>query len=126
MRVAVGLLGVVLVIVAGTAAGHAERRVALVVGNDRYVNLPAEQQLQKAVNDSRAVGDTLGRLGFEVIHGENLARQALVDKLDEMDGKLSPGDVAFFFFAGHGVTIAGGNYILPSDVPNVEPGQETR
>jgi formylglycine-generating enzyme required for sulfatase activity len=106
--------------------GHAERHVALVIGNDRYANLPADQQLQKAVNDSRAVGDALGQLGFEVIRGENLGRQALVDKFDEMTRKLLPGDVAFFFFAGHGVTIGGGNYILPADVPYVEPGQETR
>jgi hypothetical protein len=37
--------------------------VALVVGNDRYANLAADQQLRKAVNDARAVGDTLGRIG---------------------------------------------------------------
>src|SRR5262249_10179282 len=54
------------------------RRVALVIGNDRYANLAAEQQLQKAVNDSRAVGSALARVGFEVIDGENLARSALV------------------------------------------------
>jgi uncharacterized caspase-like protein len=96
--------------------GHAEKRVALVIGNDRYANLPADQQLLKAVNDSRAVGDALGKLGFEVIRGQNLGRQALVDKFDEMTRKISPGDVAFFFFAGHGVAIGGGNYILPADV----------
>src|SRR5262249_10623418 len=37
------------------------RRVALVIGNDRYENLPG---LQKAVNDSRAVRDRLARIGF--------------------------------------------------------------
>ena len=100
--------------------------MALVIGNDRYPNLPATEQLQKAVNDARAVGDALGRLGFEVIRGENLGRQALVDKLDELTRTLSPGDTAFFFFAGHGVAISGGNFILPADVPNIESGQETR
>jgi hypothetical protein len=115
-----------LVICLTVVPGHAEKRVALVIGNDRYANLPADQQLLKAVNDSRAVGDALGQLGFEVIRGENLGRQALVDKFDEMTRKLLPGDVAFFFFAGHGVAIGGGNYILPADVPNVEPGQDTR
>src|SRR5262245_19664435 len=104
----------------------AEKRFALVVGNDRYPNLPASAQLKKAANDARAVGDALRRLGFEVIRGENLGRQALVDKLDELTRQLCPGDTAFFFFAGHGVAISGGNFILPSDVPNVESGQETR
>jgi len=112
--------------VIGAGAGHAEKRVALVVGNDRYANLPADQQLQKAVNDSRAVGDALTRIGFDVISGENLGRQALVDKFDELTQRLAPGDTAFFFFAGHGVAIGGSNYILPSDVPNVEAGQDTR
>jgi formylglycine-generating enzyme required for sulfatase activity len=110
----------------GVTPGQAEKRVALVVGNDRYANLPSDQQLRKAVNDARAVGDALGSIGFEVIRGENLGRQALVDKFDELTRRLSPGDTAFFFFAGHGVTIAGGNYILPADVPNVEAGQDMR
>jgi uncharacterized caspase-like protein len=92
---------------------YAEKRVALVVGNDRYANLSADQQLRKAVNDARAVGDALTRLGFEVIRGENLGRQALVDKFEELTGRLAPGDTAFFFFAGHGVAIGGGNYLLP-------------
>ena len=42
-------------------------RVALVVGNERYANLPQREQLQKAVNDARAVGSALKQIGFEVI-----------------------------------------------------------
>ena len=61
-----------------------------------------------------------------MIRGENLGRQALVDKFDELTGRLAPGDTAFFFFAGHGVAIGGGNYILPVDVPKVEAGQDMR
>jgi uncharacterized caspase-like protein len=116
----------VMLICLGIVPSHAEKRVALVIGNDRYANLPADQQLRKAVNDARAVGDALKRLDFEVIRGENLGRQALVDKFEELTGRLAAGDTAFFFFAGHGVTIGGGNYILPADVPNVEAGQDMR
>jgi hypothetical protein len=50
-------------------ARHAEKRVALVIGNDRYTNLPAEQQLKKAVNDARAVGDALKHLDFFAMVG---------------------------------------------------------
>src|SRR4051812_14750860 len=53
----------------GLVSAQAEKRVALVVGNDRYANLSADRQLQRAVNDARAVGETLGRIGFEVIRG---------------------------------------------------------
>src|SRR5262249_39677426 len=116
----------VVLLAAGLSTAHAEKRVALVVGNNLYSNLAADQQLQKAVNDAGAVGDALTRLNFEVMRGENLGRQALVDKLAELTGGLGPGDMASFFFAGHGVAIGGGNYVLPSDVPNVQEGQETR
>src|SRR6201999_2981493 len=51
---------------------RADKRVALVVGNDRYATLPADMQLQKAVNDAKAVGDQFARLGFTVVSGQNL------------------------------------------------------
>jgi hypothetical protein len=38
------------------APAHAEKRVALVIGNNDYKNVP---KLQKAVNDARTMGDTL-------------------------------------------------------------------
>lgn len=105
---------------------NAQKRVGLVIGNDRYPNLSREAQLQKAVSDAQAVGDTLAKLGFEVLRGENLSRQQMIDRLDDFANRLSPGDTAFFFFAGHGVSITGSNHFLPTDVPNVSVGQETR
>ena len=47
---------------------HAEKRVALVIGNNDYKNVP---KLQKAVNDARTMGDTLKQLGFSVMVAEN-------------------------------------------------------
>jgi formylglycine-generating enzyme required for sulfatase activity/uncharacterized caspase-like protein len=108
------------------ASAHAEKRVALVIGNDRYANLAANEQLQKAVNDARSVGNALKSIGFDVIPGENLDRRALVAKLDELTQRLAPGDTALFFFSGHGVALDGVNYILPADVPDIAVGQETR
>jgi formylglycine-generating enzyme required for sulfatase activity len=105
------------------APAQAERRVALVIGNDRYTNLPANEQLQRAVNDAQAVGDVLKRIGFDVITGENLGRQALLTLLDEAAQRLMSGDMVFFFFSGHGVAVDGFNYILPTDVPTVRSGQ---
>ena len=62
------------VCVGGSFSAFAEKRVALVIGNDRYLNLPAERQLHKAVNDAQAVGNALAGLGFTVIGGTNLGR----------------------------------------------------
>ena len=124
MRFIVGLVAATMVLGFGSGVAHADRRVALVIGNNTYTNLPDDQQLKTAVNDARAVANTLGQLGFEVITGENLSRSAFSARFDELTRKLSPGDTALFYFAGHGVSLGGGNYLLPSDVPDVDGGQE--
>lgn len=104
----------------------AEKRIALVIGNDRYSNLGENQQLRKALNDAEAIGDHLASLGFEVIRGQNLGRQAMIDRLADLTTRLQPGDTAAFFFAGHGVAIGGSNFLLPSDVPAIGEGGELR
>ncbi len=104
----------------------AEKRIALAIGNDLYPNLPADRQLKKAVNDARTIADSLKALGFEVIVGTNLGRQAMIDRLADFTARLQPGDTAALFFAGHGVAIGGVNYLIPSDVPAVTEGAEAR
>jgi len=103
------------------APAHAEKRVALVVGNNDYRNVP---KLQKAVNDARTMGDALKQLGFSVMVAENLNRQQFSQVLLTFDNAVEPGDTAFFFYAGHGFEIAGQNFLLPTDVPAATEGQE--
>src|SRR2546429_5987271 len=100
---------------------QAEKRVALVVGNNDYRNVP---KLQKAVNDARTMGDTLKQLGFTVMVAENQNRQAFSQTLLAFDKSVEAGDTAFFFYAGHGFEIAGQNFLLPTDVPAATEGQE--
>jgi len=100
---------------------HADKRVALVIGNNDYKYVP---KLQKAVNDARTMGDTLKQLGFTVMVAENQTRQAFSQTLLAFDKAVEPGDTAFFFFAGHGFEIAGQNFLLPTDVPAATEGQE--
>ena len=104
----------------------AEKRVALVIGNDLYPNLPADRQLKKAANDATSVADALRALGFEIVLGTNLGRQGMIDRLADFTARLEPGDTAAVFYAGHGVAIAGVNYLVPSDVPTVTEGAEAR
>jgi hypothetical protein len=100
---------------------HAEKRVALVIGNNDYKNVP---RLQKAVNDARTMGDMLKQLGFSVMVAENQTRRAFSQTLLAFDNAIEPGDTAFFFFAGHRFEIAGQNFLLPTDVPAATEGQE--
>jgi hypothetical protein len=117
----IALLAVVLVAVTLSVPALAAKRVALLIGNNDYRAVP---KLQKAVNDARAMADTLKRLGFQVMVAENQTRAAFSQSLLTFDSAIEPGDTAFFFYAGHGFEIAGQNFLLPTDVPAATAGQE--
>ncbi len=118
---AIAILGLAAALLTLAQPAQAEKRVALVIGNNDYKNVP---KLQKAVNDARTMGDTLKQLGFTVMVAENQTRQAFSESLLAFDKALGPGDTAFFFYAGHGFEIAGQNFLLPTDVPAAGEGQE--
>jgi uncharacterized caspase-like protein len=101
-------------------AAPGERRVALVVGNDNYLHVT---KLERAVNDAKAVGAELEKLGFEVLAFSNLDRRGMNQALTQFVTKISAGGVGVFFFAGHGVQVSGSNYLLPTDI-NVVQSEE--
>lgn len=108
-------------LVIAAAPAWAERRLALVVGNDLYQNVPA---LSKAVTDSSAIASALRKLDFTVSVAQNQTRQAMSETLLAFDSTIGPGDTVFFFYAGHGFEVHGRNYLLPIDVPAATEGQE--
>jgi len=116
---AIGLT-MVLSLIVGTA--NAQNRLAFVVGNDAYRNV---NPLQKAVNDARAVGQSLQKLGFRVNLGENLGWREYVEKFSAFENSIQPGDTAFVFYSGHGVEIDGANFLIPVDAPKVAPEQQS-
>jgi uncharacterized caspase-like protein len=120
LRFAIVVLGLAMPLIP-IAPAEAAKRVALVIGNNDYKNVP---KLQKAVNDARVMGETLKQLGFSVMLAENQTRQAFSETLLAFDRAVEPGDTAFFFYAGHGFEIAGQNFLLPTDVPAATEGQE--
>jgi hypothetical protein len=93
------------------AVRPAMRRVALVIGNAAYQNAP----LKNPVNDARDMASTLRSLGFEVILRENASLRQMEDAVDELWRRLKPGGAGLFFFAGHGLQVAGRNYLVPVD-----------
>jgi uncharacterized caspase-like protein len=106
-------LFIALIGLCGTAAwAQSETRVALVIGNGAYQHT---DPLRNPVNDSRAMAKALREAGFEVIARENLTRRAFVEALHEFSGKVPPGGVGLFYYAGHGIQVRGVNHLVPVD-----------
>lgn len=88
-----------------------QRRIALVIGNSDYPKVP----LQNPVKDARLIGETLGKLGFEVLERENLSRQEMLEEMQSFSRRLGSGGIGLFYYAGHGVQVSGRNYLVPTD-----------
>ena len=85
-----------------------ERRLALVIGNSRYASSP----LKNPVNDAKRMAKTLRRLGFDVTVLTDASQREMKTAIRDFGRKLK-GGVGLFYFAGHGVQIAGRNYLIP-------------
>jgi uncharacterized caspase-like protein len=78
-------------------SAHAERRVALVIGNSAYQTVSA---LQNPAADAGLISDTLLTLGFFVVGGGaklDLDKKGFDDALGEFDHALPGADVALFY-----------------------------
>jgi uncharacterized caspase-like protein len=108
----VSLLTALIVCWATTAWAEKDIRVALVIGNGAYLNA---EPLKNPVNDARAMAKVLRDAGFEVIQRENVTRRMFVEALHEFAGKVPPGGVGLFYYAGHGLQVRGVNHLVPVD-----------
>jgi hypothetical protein len=89
------------------------KRVALVIGNDNYI---AVSKLQKAGNDATAMARELKNAGFAVQLHQNLNYRATVRAVESFTYGIQGGDEVVVFYAGHGVQIKNGSYLLPTDI----------
>jgi uncharacterized caspase-like protein len=87
-------------------------RVALVIGNADYRHA---SRLVNPTNDAADVSAALRKLGFDVVEGRDLDKRAMEDKVREFSRKLDRSNLALFFYAGHGLQVAGRNYLVPVD-----------
>jgi uncharacterized caspase-like protein len=106
------LVAALLAVFASAASAQIETRVALVIGNGAYQNA---EPLKNPVNDARAMAKVLRNAGFEVIQRENVTRRMFVEALHEFAGKVPPGSVGLFYYAGHGIQVRGVNHLVPVD-----------
>ena len=104
-------LGAVLATVFASPA-HAERRIALVIGNSSYQNTPA---LSNPVNDAQDLAAALTRVGFNVDFQRNLTKQGMEAAIARFSRSAQGADAALFYYAGHGMQYRGSNYLMPTD-----------
>jgi tetratricopeptide (TPR) repeat protein len=89
------------------------RRVALVIGNSAYKNVPALTNPRK---DSEAVAASLRNIGFETVTlAVDVTREKLIDGLRAFANEAEKADWAMVYYAGHGIEVNGQNYLIPVD-----------
>src|SRR3984957_13249052 len=109
------IFAAVLVCAGMSSVAHAEKRVALVIGNSAYRAVPV---LPNPAADARLMSDTLLSLGFFVVGGGaqlDLDKAGFDDALQKFKTGLAGADVALLYYAGHGVETHGLNYLAPVD-----------
>jgi len=97
----------------GVAPSHADKRVALVIGNSAYRNAPS---LTNPANDATAIAELFKSAHFDNVRlqldlGIAGVRRAISDFADV----AADADIAVVYYAGHGIEIDGTNYLIPVD-----------
>lgn len=119
VRTALRLLAGLMLLVVQASAAHAEKRVALVIGNSSYAHVPA---LANPRNDAADMAAMLKSLGFEVVEGTDLEQNEMRATVRRFGEALQGADVSLFFYAGHGMQVAGTNYLVPVDAKLAREG----
>src|SRR5579864_7187176 len=103
----------------GALPGHAEKRVALVIGNSGYHNVAA---LPNTRNDANDIAGAFQRLGFSVSKVSDGTFDEMRRALLQFGRDARGSEMAVIFFAGHGMEIGGENWLIPVDA---ELGSDT-
>ena len=102
----------VLIQVALALPADAAKRVALVIGNAAYSQAGT---LANPANDATDMANALKKFGFKVILGLDLDRRTFDEKVRAFSRDLEEAEAAVLFYAGHGLQVAGHNYLVPVD-----------
>ena len=113
MRSLTASLVVVLIFFFASERALANRRVALVIGNSTYQNVPS---LPNPANDALAVTEMFKAAGFDIVDSRRDLKNAELRRvLNNFFDSARDADYAIVYYAGHGIEIEGSNYIVPVD-----------
>lgn len=107
------LVGVLFFAYSTNAQAPLDVRVALVIGNAAYKNVPA---LANATNDAKSMSSVLRKLGFNVIEVVDGDKAQMVKAIAQMQTLLQGKQaVGMLYYAGHGLQLDWRNYMVPVD-----------
>ncbi|CAA2137480.1 caspase family protein [Methylobacterium bullatum] len=89
------------------------RRVALIVGADRY----SGRSLSNCVADARQIRTALEARGFECNQIENPSFKELQAAIEDLRVVTTKIDICLFYFAGHALEYGGAGFLVPCDYP---------
>jgi formylglycine-generating enzyme required for sulfatase activity len=96
----------------------AEKRIALVIGNQGYATDVGP--LKNPHKDIFILGAALARVGFEILAPlRDATRDQILYAVHDMADRLraaGPDAVGFFYYSGHGVAVDGDNFLIPVNV----------
>jgi len=96
----------------GCGSAHAERRVALVIGNSAYKNVP---RLTNPVHDAALVAGMFRTAGFDQVMTKlDLDASGMREALRQFGASARDADIAVIYYAGHGMEMDGNNYLIPT------------
>jgi hypothetical protein len=90
----------------------AERRVALIIGNSAYQNVPI---LPNPERDARGIADMLQKAGYDVTAAFNVSNLDFKRTIRKFEDTVTDADIAVIYYAGLGLDINGTNYLIPID-----------
>jgi uncharacterized caspase-like protein len=103
---------IILVLGLWAGAAHAEKRIALVIGNSAYRHVTP---LTNPKNDAHDVAVKLKALKFEVIESLDADYRHLRSALQQFGRAAVGADIAMVYYAGHGIEVNKQNYLIPID-----------
>lgn len=106
--------GLLLHLIGGAETARAEKRLAFLVGINDYEKFPP---LANPHRDVATLAGALSKIGFDVTAERDLDLRGYYTAFGRFLDKVSAGDIVLVFFAGHGVGLQTGNYLIPRDAP---------
>ncbi|MEI9405312.1 caspase family protein [Mesorhizobium argentiipisi] len=106
------LIAALILVGLATVQAHADRRVALVIGNSEYREIPA---LKNPDKDAEDVSSTFRLAGFDVFVAKDLTKLQFEKEFRNYLAAADGADLAVVYYSGHGFQIGGENFLIPVD-----------